>query len=395
MARADSHQHGACFEYVSDYTILYVDDEEPNLLVFRGSFGEEFDVVTASSGEEALRVLAERPIAVLVTDQRMRDMTGIALCEEVRALYPTVIRILVTAYSDQATAIDAINRSGVSRYVAKPWRLDEVRQILRESVDRAHLEGTVRSLRTEILDRERLATLAAMRARLLHDMANVNMAIQGSAQRLEGLVPALRNCLDTDLFLQVRDAVSNLRMAVDHMTTLHQKREQATRLTSVSKRYFPVVEILESVREMTRNEVSRTARLVVQCPPGLVAWADPTDVSRILMNLLTNAAHAIESAGVREGEIRIRAVAEGDSVLIEVVDNGPGVAHRLAKRIFEPAFTTRSERGGSGLGLAICRELAHANDGSVELLEPPRNAKEGPAGATFQVRLPAHPLRSA
>ena len=93
-----------------------------------------YEVVTASSGEEALRVLAERPIAVLVTDQRMRDMTGIALCEEVRERYPAVIRILVTAYSDQATAIDAINRGGVSRYVAKPWRLDEVRQILRNAV---------------------------------------------------------------------------------------------------------------------------------------------------------------------------------------------------------------------------------------------------------------------
>lgn len=394
MDRKDSRQHGARFEYLRDYPILYVDDEEPNLLVFRGSFGDEFDVVTAPSGAAALRILAEQRIAVLMTDQRMRDMTGIELCETVRERYPSVIRILVTAYSDHRTAIDAINRSGVSRYLAKPWRLDDVRQVLREAVDHAHLEGMVRTLQTEILDRERLATLAAMRARLLHDMANVNMAIQGSAQRLEGLVPSLKTGLDMDTFLQVRDAIANLRMAVDHLTVLHQKREQATRLAPASKCYWPVTEILDSVREMTRAEIARTARLFIQCSPQLVVWADPTDVSRILMNLLTNSAHAIESGGVRDGEIRIRAAAEGDNVLIEVVDNGPGVPHRLANRIFDPAFTTRSDRGGSGLGLAICRELAQVNDGTVELLEPPKNPKDGPAGATFQVRLPAHPQRS-
>ncbi len=394
MTRNDSRQHGGRFEHLRDYPILYVDDEEPNLLVFRGSFGDDFDVVTAPSGEAALHILAEHPIAVLLTDQRMRDMSGIELCETVRERYPTVIRILVTAYSDQKTAIDAINRGGVSRYLAKPWRLDDVHQVLREAVDRAHLEDTVRTLQTEILGRERLATLAAMRARLLHDMANVNMAIQGSAQRLEGLVPSLKAGLDTELFAQVRDAVSNLRMAVDHLTILHQKREQVTRLAPASKCYWPVTEILDSVRELTRTTLSRTACLFLQCSPQLVVWADPTDVSRILMNLMTNSVHAFESAGIRNGEIRIRAAAQGDNVLIEVVDNGPGVPHRMAKRIFDPAFTTRSDRGGSGLGLAICRELALANDGTVELLEPPKNAKEGPTGATFQVRLPAHPPRS-
>jgi signal transduction histidine kinase len=181
---------------------------------------------------------------------------------------------------------------------------------------------------------------------------------------------------------------------VDHLTILHQKREQATRLSPASKCYWPVSEILESVREMTRAEIARTARLFLQCSPQLVVWADPTDISRILMNLVTNSAHAIESTGTRNGEIRVRATLEGDNVLIEVADNGPGVPHRLAGRIFDPAFTTRSDRGGSGLGLAICRELAQVNNGTVELLEPPKNAKDGPAGATFQVRLPAHPQRS-
>jgi signal transduction histidine kinase len=261
-------------------------------------------------------------------------------------------------------------------------------------VARAHLENTVRSLNAEIIDRERLATLAAMRARLLHDLGNLNLAVQGSCLRLESLLGSLKTALDRELFVLVQDAVSNLRMAVDHITSLHQKREQAARLTAAAKGYYPVTDIFETVRELMRGELNgSTARLLTEAQPNQVIWADRTDVSRILMNLISNAMHAIEGAGIHGGEIRLRATPEGSNVTITVQDNGPGVPQRLAKRIFEPAFTTRSERGGSGLGLAICRELAHANDGTVELLESVR-PRQVAGGAQFVVRLPSGPQRA-
>ena len=380
------------FEYLKDYPVLYVDDEEPNLVVFRGSFNDEFEVVCASSATEALRIMGEKRIAVLLADHRMRDMTGVELCETVRERHPSVLRILVTAYSDMKTAIDAINRGGVVRYLAKPWRLDDVRQVLRDAVARVHLESTVRSLNVEILDRERLATLAAMRARLLHDLANLNIAVEGACVRLEALVDPLHAALESEVFAQVQDAVTNLRMAVDHISQLHHKRTQAARLAPASKGYYPVHDVVETVRELMRGEIAASSlRVLTDCPPDIVMWADRTDVSRILMNLISNSIHAIESAGIRNGEIRIRVSREGPLVSLEVADNGPGVSPRLARRIFEPAFTTRSERGGSGLGLAICRELAQANDGTVDLLGTTRSKEGTGGGAQFLVRLPTGP----
>lgn len=394
MSGGAARSSGPRFEYLRDYPVLYVDDEEPNLVVFRGTFADEFDVVTASSAEEALKILSQRRVAVLLADHRMRDMTGIELCEAVREKHSHVIRILVTAYSDQKTAVDAINRGGVARYLAKPWRLDDVRQVLRDAVARAHLENTVRSLNAEIIDRERLATLAAMRARLLHDLGNLNLAVQGSCMRLESLLPRAKNAMDNDVFVQVQEAVSNLRMAVDHMTSLHQKRELAARLAPASKAYWPLHDVLETVRELTRVEMAGSGvRLDLDCPHDLAVFADRTDVARILVNLITNAMHAIESAGIQQGEVRIRASTDGTQSILEVADNGPGVPHRLAKRIFEPAFTTRSDRGGSGLGLAICRELAQANDGTVDLVENARERKTASGGAQFVVRLPCKPIR--
>jgi signal transduction histidine kinase len=394
MGDGQSRGNGTRFEYLRDYPVLYVDDEAPNLFVFQSTFSDEFEVLTASSAEEALKLMAGRRIAVLLADHRMKDMTGVELCEAVREKHPHVGRILVTAYSDQKTAIDAINRAGVARYLAKPWRLDDVRQVLREAIARAHLENTVRSLNAEIIDRERLATLAAMRARLLHDLANLNLSVQGSCMSLEALLPRAREGLGEHDWVQMREAVSNLRMAVDHMTSLHQKREQAARLAPASKAYWPVHEILDTVRELTRGEIlCAGARLEMDCAHDLRVFADRTDVARILINLLSNALHAIEAAGVHPGEVRIRAYRNDETTALEVSDNGAGVPRRLARRIFEPAFTTRADHGGSGLGLAICRELAMANDGTVDLVEPRRDRKAASGGAQFVVRLPEKPLR--
>jgi len=372
-------------EYLRDYPVLYVDDEEPNRVVFAATFGDEFDVLCAGSADEALRVIGESGVAVMLADQRMPVRTGIELCEAVRERYPTVLRLLVTAYSDQSTAIEAINRGGVMRYLTKPWSLEEVRLVLREAVERAHLESTVRLLRTAIIERERVGTLAAMRARVLHDLANLDMVVAEACASLEYLTEPLQRALSPDLYREVEAAVSKLRTAVEHITNLHRRRAQTAQLVPGARKLHRLNEVMETVKELVRGEISGSARLSIDCPENVHVWADRTDVSRILMNLITNARQAIDDAGIRRGEIRVAASARDHWVEIDVVDNGPGVSADLARRIFEPAFTTRSESGGWGLGLAICRELAQANDGGVELLPV-----EG-GGARFRVTIPSRP----
>ena len=114
------------------WPVLYVDDEPGNLLPFTLQFRDEFEIMTAANGHEAMEVLAAAPVAVLLTDHRMPEITGVDLCEQVRDRWPHVLRILVTAYSDQQVAIDAINRGGVLRYITKPWNVESERQILSE-----------------------------------------------------------------------------------------------------------------------------------------------------------------------------------------------------------------------------------------------------------------------
>ncbi|MDP4663784.1 MAG: response regulator [Salibacteraceae bacterium] len=110
--------------------VLYVDDEQTNLFSFKASFRRDFNVLTANSGEEALKLMETSTIHVIVSDQRMPGMTGIELLQQVKVKYPEPIRILLTGYADINAVIDAINKGEVYRYVTKPWNTDELKTII-------------------------------------------------------------------------------------------------------------------------------------------------------------------------------------------------------------------------------------------------------------------------
>ena len=82
-------------------TILYVDDEEPNLLVFEAAFEDDYDVRTANSGNEALKMLEEDDsIELVITDMRMPGMGGVELLEQIFARHPDTVRMVLTGYTD-------------------------------------------------------------------------------------------------------------------------------------------------------------------------------------------------------------------------------------------------------------------------------------------------------
>jgi DNA-binding NtrC family response regulator len=117
------------------HSILYVDDEPQNLNLFRSFFEQQYTVHTAESGPEALRILGESDIQVLLADQRMPGINGIQLLETVAKEYPETVRVLVTGYADIDVVIDAINRGAVYRYLNKPWDVDEVQATIRNALE--------------------------------------------------------------------------------------------------------------------------------------------------------------------------------------------------------------------------------------------------------------------
>ena len=115
--------------------ILFVDDEENILLsIKRLLMKEDFDVLTAGSGEEGLEVLKKNPdVGVVVSDQRMTGMDGVEFLEKAWEVVPDSIRIMLTGYDDTEIARGAINKGGAYRYITKPWKNSEFVQALRDA----------------------------------------------------------------------------------------------------------------------------------------------------------------------------------------------------------------------------------------------------------------------
>jgi two-component system, probable response regulator PhcQ len=119
------------------FGILYVDDEEKSLKYFTRAFSEKFRIFTAKDATEGFKIFEDNKdeIAIFLTDQRMPGEKGVQLLERVRSIRPSVIRILVTAYTDAEVAIDAVNSGAIYKYVSKPWDIPELGVTLRRAVE--------------------------------------------------------------------------------------------------------------------------------------------------------------------------------------------------------------------------------------------------------------------
>jgi response regulator RpfG family c-di-GMP phosphodiesterase len=132
--------------------VLYIDDEEHNLVSFKASFRRMFNVYTAESAEEGGKILEKEKIHVILSDQRMPRMTGIEFFESIKDSHPEPIRILITGYTDINAVIDAINRGQVYKYLTKPWNEEDVRNFVEKAYEVFRLRKENQELTDKLLD---------------------------------------------------------------------------------------------------------------------------------------------------------------------------------------------------------------------------------------------------
>ena len=116
-------------------SILIIDDEPRSIETLERILDEHFDVHTANNAEEALIVLKQEWIQVVVCDQRMPDVTGVELCSQIRETWPEIIRMIISGYTDSEDIINAINEGGIYQYISKPWHPDDVILKIKNAVE--------------------------------------------------------------------------------------------------------------------------------------------------------------------------------------------------------------------------------------------------------------------
>lgn len=132
--------------------ILYVDDEINNLNSFKAAFRRDFNVMLASSGKEGLELLKNNVVHIIITDQRMPEMTGVDFLIEVLKKYTEPIRILLTGYTDINAVIDAVNKGHIYYYINKPWDEQQLKIIIKNAYEIFRLREENKDLVEKLID---------------------------------------------------------------------------------------------------------------------------------------------------------------------------------------------------------------------------------------------------
>jgi putative nucleotidyltransferase with HDIG domain len=129
------------------HTVLFVDDEVNILKALQRLLrSEPMNVLCAGRGQEALDLLSKQECQVVVTDQRMPEMSGVDLLSQVRQGFPDIVRMMLTGYTEMDVAVDAINRGEIYRLITKPWNDDELRATIRQAFDHSDLKNEIKRL---------------------------------------------------------------------------------------------------------------------------------------------------------------------------------------------------------------------------------------------------------
>ena len=284
-------------------------------------------------------------------------------------VYLAIYRLVVRPMQGLTDAVIQFSDAPEGAEIAfKPARSDEMRRA------QTALQDMQKQVSASFRQRKRLADLGEAVAKINHDLRNSLSAAQivseGLAQsedpRVKRAAPRLERALERAIGL----AEATLRYG---------RADQPTPcVTAVN--VIPLIE--EAAAEALSGSPSVDWKL--EAPETLQALADPDHIHRIIANLVRNAARAMTDQPGRNmpGRIRARAFRQNGAVIVEIVDNGPGIPAAVMNRLFQP-FAGSGSRDGAGLGLAIARELARGMKGELEL------TNSDDTGAAFTLRMPA------
>jgi len=373
------------------YPVLYVDDEPLALETFRLQFKEDFAIHTAQNGEEAMRILRENEIAVVLTDQRMPRLSGVELLKRVKEEHPDTVRMLMTAYSDMDVVIEAINQGNVYRYLTKPYNEDDLRNAIRQGIETFYLIQERERLEAEKVETakrmaraNRLSAVGTLAAGMAHEINNPLTAVSAFLQMLPQKYK--EGSRDKEYWEQFYRRVCEELDRIHHLIT---RMLRYSRFTGQDEYHFQethVNELLEDMIALLTPEAKKKMNAFKkdfdsELPTG---WMDQERMKQVFMNLLLNAIQATEDGTITVRSRRLTHGNNGVALEVSVIDTGSGIAEEHLPKLFDPFFTTKHHEG-SGLGLLTCHQIIEGHRGYIDVQSQPGK------GAAFTVVIPVNP----
>jgi signal transduction histidine kinase len=381
------------------HTILVVDDEPDVVQSVQDLLRLEYRVIGTTRARDGLKILQEQEVHIVMTDQRMPEMTGVEFLSQLRGEYPDAIRLLFTGYADIKAVVDAINQGNVYRYITKPWDPDELQAVIRQAGEQFDL----------LIERRRLLAELQVKNR---ELEQVNNDLKQANALKEAFIRVASHELRTPLTIlfgllqltlctpgipdSTRDWLAAMHKASDRLTRLV---DQLTKMLAAGRFDRPLqrhscdlTALLKQAAQDVRPFVEqRDQELSLEVAPDLGFFDLEADKIRDAVdNLLLNAIKFTPDGG--RVQVAARRTATGDAE-IRVIDSGVGISPAHLQHLFKTFFTgfdvSRHSSGqfefgrqGLGLGLSLVKAFVEMHGGSISV------TSEQGKGSTFTVTLP-------
>ncbi len=392
--------------------ILIVDDDPLNIEVLVAMLND-FDVkiLKAQGGAEALGIVEKEKPDLILLDVMMPGVSGFDVAKQLKAdrAHRHIPTIMVTALSDTENKIKGLE-AGADDFLTKPVdqtelkarvksllkvkgyhdQLQNYNQILEAEVARRTQDLQIaltrrENLEAQLLRSQKLEAIGTLAGGIAHDFNNILSSIIGFAElAMDEAEKGTELWDDLDQIIQAGERAADM---INQILTF--SREKPGELRPIQLHL-----IVKEVAKLLEATLTPNIKLKTRIRSDAYAMADATQILQVLMNLCTNAAHAMSKTG-GELEVRITNVADDDRGLrktlkpvtktymeMTIRDTGCGIDPAISSRIFDPYFTTKDLGKGTGIGLSIVHSIIENHNGALTFTSKPGQ------GTTFKIYLP-------
>lgn len=386
------------------YTILVVDDEQEIIDTLYDFFNDRYTVFKANSGKDAIEIINNNKIDLIISDQRMPDITGVDLFEHVNELQPSVGKVLLTGYADIQAVADAVNKGNIDKYISKPWEEDDLAYIVIE-VLQTRLKRSIEErnhIEEQLMQSAKMASLGELTAGVIHEINNPLAFISGNVGNLNRALTkilGLIECYDQEelpektkeivdkkkeeinySYLQTRilDILEKYKVSADRMKRIITDMKTFSRRETDKFEEADISEAIDATLTIITHEYKNRIEITKNYGIRTPIICNISKLNQVFLNIIVNACHAIPE----KGEIVIKTRLETDMAIIAISDTGDGIPEDVIKKMFEPFFTTKAAGKGTGLGLSISNKIIKQHNGEIVV-----ESKVG-EGTTFSIKIP-------
>ncbi len=337
-----------------DFSILYLDDEEQNLLSFQALFRRTYNVFTTSSAHEAVDILNNNEIHVIFSDQKMPDVSGVEFFETILPDFPHAVRILLTGYADIEAVIDAINKGQVYRYVAKPWDANELAICIENAIEKFHRDQKL------LRQNDELEKTNSELAQLVASASNeLKPAIESMLQSIGSIENSNPSPAQAEALVQLKQQADRLQTFAQQVSQFYQNTHGEVVMEVIDLKAF-----LDDIREKLPQHLA-SVPWNIQAELSLQGQfrSDGKRLHMILQSLLIN---AIQYSDPTKGGniITLQIIQNAEKAVFKIEDQGQGIEQQVLDNLFG-SQKNNSVQALAGVGLHLTRFAVEKLGGKI------------------------------